>query len=901
MGKSVWKDLFREIKRTFGRFIAIFAIVAIGVAFFAGVTASSNDMKNSTDHYYDDYNMSDLRLLSSIGFNEDDIKAIRAVDGVKGVYPAYSQDAVIRKDSIETAVHIMSVPDNTDRNNEDYINQLRIKEGRLPEKSGECVVRYEDTKDNFSIGDTIKLSSGTQDDINDSLKDSEYTVVGTVYTPYYVSYDLGTTNVGSGRINYLMYITEDEFMSDYFNEVFATVDGAKELDTYGTEYKDLVKETADRIDNISQSRINVRKDDIQDIYDDALNEAKEAAKAAIYDHVVESLTEQYSNYFVGMDVSAIIEPYIQPAYEKALADYDFSSIETQAKEDFESKYGDSDEWKWYELTRQEQYSFKDYESSADRMKAIATVFPIFFIVVSALVCLTTMTRMVAEDRGLIGTYKALGYSKKVIAFKYIAYALIASVTGGIAGCIIGLKLFPLVIYDSWNIIYQLPSIVYDSHILLSIIAITSMVLVTVIAALFSCYSELEEVPSELMRPKAPKSGKKILLEHITFIWKHMSFTMKVTMRNLFLYKKRFLMTVVGIAGCTALMTAGFGIKNSIECLINNQYGELIHYDSVATFTDGITLEDMDTLESDMSADGHIADYILNCGYSDDVKSSEDTETAEYVIVDDKNAFKDYVTLRTRRKHNDVALGDSGVVITEKLSKDLGVKKGDKITVTSSAGKQSEAVVSGITEMYVNHYVYISTEYYNELFGNVPDNNRVLIKINGDVSETESYMGDEYLTRDYIRGVSFLNANVTRFENMIQSLDLVTWVLIISAGLLAFVVLYNLTNVNISERRREIATIKVLGFFDPEVGMYVYRENIFLTLIGGVFGLFLGRLLHIYIMLTVEMDAVMFGYAIKPTTYIYSYLITLIFSVVVNLAMYGKLKKLPMVESLKSVE
>ena len=290
MGKSVWKDLFREIKRTFGRFIAIFAIVAIGVAFFAGVTASSNDMKNSTDNYYDDYNMSDLRLLSSIGFNEDDIKAIRAVDGVKGVYPAYSQDAVIRKDSIETAVHIMSVPDNTDRNNENYINQLRIKEGRLPENSGECVVRYEDTKDNFSIGDTIKLSSGTQDDINDSLKDSEYTVVGTVYTPYYVSYDLGTTNVGSGRINYLMYITEDEFMSDYFNEVFATVDGAKELDTYGTEYKDLVKETADRIDNISQSRINVRKDDIQDVYEDSVNEAKEAAKAAIYDHVVESLT-----------------------------------------------------------------------------------------------------------------------------------------------------------------------------------------------------------------------------------------------------------------------------------------------------------------------------------------------------------------------------------------------------------------------------------------------------------------------------------------------------------------------------------------------------------------------------------------------------------------------------------
>ncbi|MGN0320671.1 MAG: FtsX-like permease family protein [Lachnospira sp.] len=902
MGKSVIKDLLREIKKTFGRFFAIFAIVAIGVAFFAGVTASSGDMKNSTDAYYDEYNMSDLRLLSSIGFNEDDVAAISQVDGVKGICPAYSIDAVIKKDSLETAVHIMSVPDNTSSDNENYINQLRIKEGRLPQKTGECVVRYEDTKDNFNIGDVITLASGTEEDITDSLNDVEYTVVGIVYTPYYVSYDLGTTNVGSGKINYLMYISEDEFMSDYFNEIFATVEGAKELDTYSEEYEDKVKETADRIHSISQERIDERKAEIDKMYEDALAQAMKEAEAVIYEHVVESLTEQYRNYFIGMDVSSIIEPYIQPAYEKALAGYDFSYIEEQAKQDFESRYGNYNEWKWYELTRQEQYSYKDYESSTNRMKAIATVFPIFFIIVSALVCLTTMTRMVAEERGIIGTYKALGYSKRVIAFKYIAYAFIASVTGGIVGCVIGLKLFPLIIYNSWNIIYQLPSIQYTKHLVLSIVAITSMVIVTVVAAVFSCYSELEEVPSELMRPKAPKSGKKILLEHIGFVWNRLSFSIKVTMRNLFLYKKRFFMTVIGIAGCTALMTAGFGIKNSVEGLIHNQFDMIIHYDSVISYTDNITDEDINALKSDISSDTCISDYMSIYGYSEEVKCNDETQTAEYIVVNDKENFKNYITLRTRKKHTPIELSDKGVVITEKMSKDLDVKTGDTITVRDITGKEAVATISGISEMYVNHYIYIDSDYYAELFGSKPEDNRLLLVLGEDYNEeTESHIGEEYLSRDYVKGISFLNSNVIRFENMIQSLDLVTWVLIISAGLLAFVVLYNLTNVNISERRREIATIKVLGFFNPEVGIYVYRENIILTLIGGLFGLVLGRLLHIYIMLTVEMDAVMFGYFIKPSSYLLSYLITIVFSLIVNFLMYPALNKLPMVESLKSVE
>lgn len=902
MRKAVFKDFIRNIKGSLGRFFAIMAIVAIGVAFFAGVTASSGDMKYSSDSYYDEYNMNDIRILSSIGFTSQDIEAVSKISGVKAVYKTNTQDVLVDYDGRENVAHISGIPVGKASDDDSYINQLRIKEGRLPQNDKECVVKYEDTRKSMQVGDVISFKSGTEDDINDTFKDTEYTVVGIVYTPCYVSYDLGSSGIGNGHINYCIYVGDDEFKNNYYTECYAVIDGAKDMDTYSDEYKKLIDKYADDIKAISKERLDIRKQTVIDEYTRAKADKKEELLETIKKNVEDSITEQYQAYYPGMDVSSMIAPYVKTAYEKAVAQFDFDAVNAEYDKKMNETLADSDSWEWYVLTRESSYSFRDYESSANRMKAIATVFPLFFIIVAGLVCLTTMTRMVEEERGLIGTYKALGYGKATIALKYVIYAFLASLTGAVIGCAAGLRLFPYIIYESWNIIYQMPAIKYASHTILSVVAVASLILVTLIATLYSCYNELSEVPSALMRPKAPKNGKKILLEH-TFIWKHLSFTKKVTMRNIFLYKKRFFMTVIGIAGCGALITAGFGIKDSVQSIIDNQYGQIIHYDNILVFNKNADSDAKNNLSDKISSDEYYKSSLMDYAYTAEVKipGSADDYSTEITVVNDTSAYMDYVTFRTRRSKKTIELDDSGVIISEKLAKDLNVKEGDNVLIHDEDNKQATVKVSGVMEMYINNYIFMTSEYYSQVFGYTPDNNRILGILTSDGDDIQSVIGDRYLTDNNVKSLTFVKANITRFENMIQSLDLVTWVLIISAGMLAFVVLYNLTNVNISERIREIATIKVLGFYDREVGEYVYRENIILTLIGGVFGLLLGMALHAYIMTTIELDGVMFGTKINISSFLISYGITILFSLLINIFMYPSLKKIPMVESLKSVE
>lgn len=902
MRKAVFKDFIRNIKGSLGRFFAIMAIVAIGVAFFAGVTASSGDMKHSSDSYYDEYNMNDIRILSSIGFTSQDIEAVSKVYGVKAVYKTNTHDVLVDYDGRENVAHISGVPVGKASDDDSYINQLRIKEGRLPQNDKECVVKYEDTRKSMQVGDVISFKSGTEDDINDTFKDTEYTVVGIVYTPCYVSYDLGSSGIGNGHINYCIYVGDDEFKNNYYTECYAVIDGAKDMDTYSDEYKKLIDKYADDIKAISKERLDIRKQTVIDEYTRAKADKKEELLETIKKNVEDSITEQYQAYYPGMDVSSMIAPYVKTAYEKAVAQFDFDAVNAEYDKKMNETLADSDSWEWYVLTRESSYSFRDYESSANRMKAIATVFPLFFIIVAGLVCLTTMTRMVEEERGFIGTYKALGYGKATIALKYVIYAFLASLTGAVIGCAAGLRLFPYIIYESWNIIYQMPAIKYASHTILSVVAVASLILVTLIATLYSCYNELSEVPSALMRPKAPKNGKKILLEH-TFIWKHLSFTKKVTMRNIFLYKKRFFMTVIGIAGCGALITAGFGIKDSVQSIIDNQYGQIIHYDNILVFNKNADSDARNNLSDKISSDEYYKSSLMDYAYTAEVKipGSADDYSTEITVVNDTSAYMDYVTFRTRRSKKTIELDDSGVIISEKLAKDLNVKEGDNVLIHDEDNKQATVKVSGVMEMYINNYIFMTSEYYSQVFGYTPDNNRILGILTSDGEDIQSVIGDRYLTDNNVKSLTFVKANITRFENMIQSLDLVTWVLIISAGMLAFVVLYNLTNVNISERIREIATIKVLGFYDREVGEYVYRENIILTLIGGVFGLLLGMALHAYIMTTIELDGVMFGTKINISSFLISYGITILFSLLINIFMYPSLKKIPMVESLKSVE
>lgn len=898
------KDTLREIKSSLGRFFAIFAITIVGVAFFAGVTASSGDMKYSSDLYYDDYNLYDLRIVSNVGFTEDEVQKIKEVDGIDGFFATHTTDVICNIEGTQNTVRVMTVPDaNLNSDNKDYINQLRIKEGRLPQKSGECVIRFSDFyKDSIQIGDKLTVSADKDNDILDTLKVTEFEIVGIVYTPYYVSYDIGQSDIGSGKVNFAMMIPNSDFVEEYYTEIFATVDSAKSYNTYSDDYFDCVGTVKEKIENIHDSTIQIRVDDNLKEIDRKKDEALDEAHQTIRKRVEEEITGTYQAFYPGIDVSNMVESMIESAVEESIKNFDTSEIDEYFDDLKKTLKESSADWEWYVLDRDSSYSFREYQSSADRMNKIAIVFPIFFILVAALVCLTTMTRMVDEQRELIGTYKALGYSKNTIAMKYIIYSFTASAFGGVIGCIAGLKLFPYIIYNCWNIIYYMPSIQYGDHYILSLVAILSMIAVIVLATIYACYNELSEVPSQLMRPKAPKKGKKIFLEHIGFIWKHLSFSSKVTARNLFRYKKRFFMTVVGVAGGCALMYAGFGIKDSISSLIVKQYEEILKYNLTITYSD-------DLIYDTVKEDTRINEYAAQYSYAAKVSNLEQLKDKNFVekenininVIDDIAAFEKFVLLRKRNTNTIYQLDNTGIYITEKLAKDLDVKEGDTVYVADEDENRISMKISHIIEMYTFNSIYMTKEYYQEVTGNDYNNNCIIANVHNSNEELESQIGSDYLAMEDVDSITFSTANITKFENMIQTMNLVTYVLILSAAILSFIVLYNLTNVNISERIREIATIKVLGFYDLEVASYVYRENILISIIGALVGLALGMALHNYIMTTVEMDNIMFGNAVKLPSFIYSVVLTIVFSMIVNVVMYGKLRRVKMVESLKSIE
>lgn len=905
MKKMTLKNCFRDIKTSFGRFFAIFAIVTIGVAFFAGVTATAPDMKNSSDCYYDEYNLMDIRLLSNIGFTDEDIEAVKKQDTVEGVFATYNMDAVAVNSGIQSTIKIMGLPDSgINEHNVDYINRVRIKEGRLPENEGECVIVNNKSKeeDGLKIGDVITIGSGDKSDISDKLKNTEYTIVGVVYTPYYLSFDYGQSAVGSGRITYCIMLNNSEFISDYYTEVFATVRGAKENDTYSQEYFDKIGVTVDSLEKLAEERVDSRIADVRKEIADKKAETIQEAKDKIAESIREQIIKQYQIYYPGQDMSAVIAPIIEEATKKAYDELDTSEIDSEfAKAESEALDG-SDDWQWYVMDRDSHYSYRDYKSSAEKIEAIAKIFPVFFLLVAALVCLTTMTRMVDEQRELIGTLKAMGYNKFDIVMKFVLYSFTASIVGGVLGCVAGLKMFPTIIYNCWNILYDMPDITYANHIVLSAVAIGLMCLVIVGSTIYACNADLTEVPAMLMRPKVPKKGKKILLERFGFIWRRMSFSNKVTARNIFRYKKRFFMTVIGVAGGGALMMAGFGIKDSITSLITKQFEEIVQYDVSIVY-------DESDVENEVKEDSEFTDFISVYNYQSDVASVENvedksTQLKEDVIINvvsDTQRFKDFILFRKRNTKTTYDFGASGVYVSEKLAKDLGVKAGDTVYVQSGDDTKKPVKIEHIIEMYTGNYIFMSANYYEEIYGEEYVNNCIYGVLSEAASDDEADLGERYLAIDGVTAITFYSDNINRFNDMIGTLNLVTYILILSAAALSFVVLYNLTNVNMSERVREIATIKVLGFYNSEVASYVYKENIVISIIGALAGLGLGVILHRFIMDTIEMESIMFGNAVTPWSFVYSFLLTMLFSLIVNAVMYRKLKKIPMVESLKSVE
>ena len=590
-------------------------------------------------------------------------------------------------------------------------------------------------------------------------------------------------------------------------------------------------------------------------------------------------------------------------YEKAKADAEPEIVDAKQEiADGEKTLADLKKPTWYVWGRDKVTSTESFGQDAGRISNIGKFFPVIFFLVAALVSLTTMTRMIEEQRQQIGTLKALGYSDGVIAFKYFAYAMLSTVSGALAGVVVGEKILPWVIMNAYGMLYTgLPYYMTPLNWEQGGLAILASAACTGVATIAACYKELAAGPAELMRPEAPKNGKRIFLERIGVLWKHLNFTQKSTVRNLVRYKKRFFMTVIGIGGCMGLILVGFGLQDSITAIAKNQFVSLFTYQANAVLNSDVDESEKEALQTDLENYSGI-DELLEM-YCQNIELQTDKKTVDAVLEVPKELtnFNDFYAFRDRKSGEVYEFPtDGGAAISEKTATMLGVKAGD--TVQLKKGDDIVDVkISIIVENYVRHYLYLAPDLYEELFGGAPDYNQLLMKYQDTSSNYETALGEKIMTYDGVAAISFTSDLIDQIDNMLRSLDIVIVVLIVSAGLLAFVVLYNLNNINITERQRELATLKVLGFFDGEVASYVYRENMVLTLFGVIAGMGIGTFLHHCVIQTVEVDMMMFGRNVFPRSYGWSALITLAFALFVNFMMFYRLRKIDMIESLKSVE
>ena len=1100
--KPTHKDFYMEIRKSPGRFLSILFIVALGVAFFSGIRASEPDMRLTGDTYFDESNLIDIKALSTYGVTQDDVDAILKIDGVEHAEGAYSADFMQIVDKKQKVLHVISL--------QDEMNQVKLSDGRMPQKAGECLA---DQDAGYKVGDTIKLRSGTSDEVIDTLTTDTLKVVGLCSSPMYISYGRGSATIGTGTISAFVMVPEETFDMDVYTEVYVQVKGAKNEVAFTDGYDKKVEKVLDQIEDITDERAEIRKQELVNEAQEKIDEAREeleqgradaaseladaAAKIADAEEQLtsgkaqitsgkkqiasakntlskkESELEQAQNQY-NAGLAQLQEGEAQ--YEAGLAQYEAAKPEAEAKiqtgreeiekkkqelaaapaklellkqsvaeleqkqtegsiteeeaatlkelkenkipqlEYFiangeqliasgeaeldaaqkqlddtaatlaqtkseldaakaslngvpqqlasgkaqiqsgwaeirkqekkleegaaeiaeneakvaeakieytngeeeaaqkiaegeqkiahaEAKVQDIEKPTWYVYDRDTLTEYSGYGENAERLGAIGRVFPVLFFLVAALISLTSMTRMVEEQRTAIGTMKALGYSKMSIAKKYLGYALIATAGGSVLGVLIGEKILPYIIVYAYGILYQ-----HITHILVPYqwiyawMAAAAAIVCTMAATFFACYKELVAQPAVLMRPPAPKNGQRVFLERIKFIWKHLSFTWKSCIRNLTRYKKRFFMTVFGIGGCMGLMLVGYGIKDSCYEIAELQFRDIQMYDGSVYLKEDISDETRQNLLDYMKDDSDISHYMQTSMKNVTLVNGKNKRDTYQVVFSEPKDVKDYFDFHDRKSKEEYTLDDEGVIISEKTGKLLNAKAGDTIEIKDEENGNKKVKIAHICENYMGHYIFFTPSYYEKVYGENSEYNSIFFAgQKGDTQEDYNKIGEDILTQDGALSVSYMRDIEKQLDDMLKSLNLVIVVLIISAGMLAFVVLYNLNTVNITERQRELATLKVLGFYDLEVAEHVYRENVLLTFIGAAVGVVLGKFLHTFIIDTVEVDTAMFGRNINFSSYMYSLLFTILFSLIVNGIMYFKLKKIDMVESLKSIE
>lgn len=800
------KNSLKKIKKSFGRYLSLVLIILLGVGFYTGIIVSVPNIRDVQTEYYNDKNAMDIKILSTLGFNDDDILAISKVNDIDVAVGTYSIDTLVNDEVVR--VHAL----------EEAINEVLLISGKLPTKNNECVADAAF----YKVGDKIKI----RDDSN-NLSVLEYDVVGTIYSPLYTGNEYGSSDIGNGKLKSFIYVDKDNFNYEYYTEVFVSIDIDKDDDIpYADDYNDKVDDVIDNLEDIKIERLGIRIDEIVN-----------------------------SSY--GMIT------------KESLSGHD-----------------------WFIMDRDEAMaSYSILGSQYTQVTTIANIIPIFFIIIVALMTSNTMARMVTEERGEMGTFLSLGFSNKKVISTYLMYVLSATLTGAVLGYFIGTITLPQLVYNCFPIYFPEIKYSFDLGLLLLSVFVSCVLMISV--TIYSCVKELKNKPAYLLRPVAPKSGKKILLERCNFIWSRLSFSMKITMRNISRYKNRVLITLIGTSGCTFLIMLGFALRDSISMVGTKQYNDIFKYDNLIILNKEV-LEMTDELSLEFS--NLISDELLLSQSSYKAISDKDNLDVYVVVPDDEELFSEYFILKEENSEKRLSIND-GIIVTPKIAERFDVGIGEELTIESSDKTKYRFKINAITENYVSNYIYMTKEKYKEIFREDVTYNVVVSKN----VEDSDMIARKLLDSGKILSINFSKDLLKSANEMVDGLNEVVVLLVVISCMLAFTVLYNLTSINISERTREIATLKVLGFRDLESNEYIYRETFITVIVGIILGLIITPPLHGIVMDFLEVDTLVFLKTIKIESYLYAAILTFIFAIIMQWVTFIKMKNINMIESLKSVE
>ena len=890
--KTYLKASLREIIYSKGRFISIVLIILLGTLLYVGIKATGPILNHSASQFVDKQELSNLQIISTGGLTKEDEKLAETVPNaeVESGYQLFYADS-----DKNQVVKLYSY----DKDNQQ--NQLIVKSGHLPKKDNEIVLDEKAKEEGYRLNQTYKI------DQPDQLKRKNFKIVGFVQSPMYISTEeRGLSNVGNGSVDFFAYLPENNFSSEIKSVIYLRFSNVDGKETYGKAYEKKMNQNIDKVEKLFAERPQERAAEIKaEAEKDLL-----PRKVEVTDNLakVDAGQKELDQAKAQLEQQAVMVPTGNPELAKAQEELDAQQKElTRNREqlvDAQQKISDSEkeisELKTPSYSfdqRADNPGFQEYGDLSERIAAIANVFPIFFFFIAALITFTTMTRMVEENRREIGTLKALGYSRFEISIKYIIYALSAAAIGIVLGSVIGTHTLPRLIFvlssDRYNFsgvtAFYLPRPIIQASI--------AFLFASLGAALLVLFRELHEKPADLLQPKAPKPGKRIFLERLTPIWSRMSFNSKVSYRNLFRYKSRMIMAVIGIAGCAALMVAGVGLKDSLSSVGDKQFGPIIDYDAIVTLKDQ---PDEAKVNMIFSQNKKLTSELAMMNQTVELKQKgQANQKLTMMVPKDRQKFKEYLHLKNQgEKFN---LPNDGAVITQKMAELFNLEKGDSLTVHDEDQQTFKVKITNIADNYLGNFLYLSKDYYQQARGKDFKMNSYLLKSKKMTKSEEKELSQKLLSSGQVVNTSFISTQIEAQEQSMDNLDGIVWIFVVLSGLLAFIVLYNLTNINVSERVRELSTIKVLGFYDREVTSYIFRENFVFTILGILFGYGLGIILTKFILDQASMETITFPLVIRLGAYLSSGGLTILFSVIVMVATHFRLRHINMIDALKSNE